>query len=252
VIWAYDYLLSDNYQGGYYDSNSVRMPETINVAKYWYDPNAGGVDIFAFKESGDPNFMDSSAMRKLTDGDGSDSGSAIWGPWDGNKRIDVVFDLGKPFKINKVELRTWGLVNGNPGLNGVSEMTVRASVDNKSITQGLSLWNLIGTRSTFDINYIPNYLSKLDPQTNAIISVPGRYVWFEIHGLNHQVQVAELAIWGEFLGYPETCLDVWEFGLGDLGDINKDCRVDFQDFAQLALNWLECNNPGDSNCVIVY
>jgi hypothetical protein len=244
IASAYDYLLSDNWGGGFYGVDTVKMPETINVAKYWYDPNAGGIASSVFP--------DSPVLRKLTDGDGANSDSEIWGPWDGNKRIDVVFDLGKAFKINKVELRTWGRNSGIAGDNGVAEMTVRASVNNKSITQGLDSWNLIGTSTTFAIDYAPNYLSKHDPSTNAIIPVPGRYVWFEIHGLNHQVQVAELAVWGEFLGYPSTCAEVLMYGQGNLSDINKDCKVDFTDFAKLAQDWLKCNKPGDTGCELVW
>jgi hypothetical protein len=33
------------------------------------------------------------------------------------------------------------------------------------------------------------------------------------------------------------------------GDINKDCRVDLIDFAELAGNWLRCNDPLDPACL---
>lgn len=32
------------------------------------------------------------------------------------------------------------------------------------------------------------------------------------------------------------------------GDINGDCYVDFTDFAEMALNWLKCNDVGNSQC----
>jgi len=32
------------------------------------------------------------------------------------------------------------------------------------------------------------------------------------------------------------------------GDINEDCHVNFLDVAELANNWLECNNPDDLDC----
>jgi len=35
------------------------------------------------------------------------------------------------------------------------------------------------------------------------------------------------------------------------GDINKDCRVGFFDFAEMAHNWLRCNDPEDPTCVPV-
>jgi hypothetical protein len=33
------------------------------------------------------------------------------------------------------------------------------------------------------------------------------------------------------------------------GDINKDCYVDFYDFAKIAGNWLQCGNPFDPDCM---
>ena len=33
------------------------------------------------------------------------------------------------------------------------------------------------------------------------------------------------------------------------GDVNEDCYVDFEDFAELALRWLQCNNPTDLSCI---
>jgi hypothetical protein len=47
---------------------------------------------------------------------------------------------------------------------------------------------------------------------------------------------------------PLTCADVWAYGLGMRGDINRDCYVNNEDLALLAENWLKCNNPLDSNC----
>lgn len=32
------------------------------------------------------------------------------------------------------------------------------------------------------------------------------------------------------------------------GDINKDCKVDFIDFAKFAGNWLRCNDPLEPAC----
>jgi hypothetical protein len=33
------------------------------------------------------------------------------------------------------------------------------------------------------------------------------------------------------------------------GDINKDCKVDFLDFAELAFTWLTCTDPNQGNCL---
>lgn len=48
---------------------------------------------------------------------------------------------------------------------------------------------------------------------------------------------------------PRNCADVWERGLGMEGDLDKDCDVDFLDFASFALEWVLCNDPCDTNCV---
>jgi len=48
---------------------------------------------------------------------------------------------------------------------------------------------------------------------------------------------------------PKTCKDVVERGLVYVGDINEDCRIDFFDFAEFALDWALCNDPGDTNCL---
>jgi len=44
------------------------------------------------------------------------------------------------------------------------------------------------------------------------------------------------------------CSDVAAEGLLLIGDINADCRVNLEDFALLAADWMRCNNPADSNC----
>ena len=35
------------------------------------------------------------------------------------------------------------------------------------------------------------------------------------------------------------------------GDINKDCVVNMQDFADVAATWLQCTNPNEAGCVVV-
>jgi len=48
---------------------------------------------------------------------------------------------------------------------------------------------------------------------------------------------------------PKDCQDATDRGYGTVADINKDCKVDFADFASLALDWRKCNDPCDANCV---
>ncbi len=46
---------------------------------------------------------------------------------------------------------------------------------------------------------------------------------------------------------PEKCGDPGTVYLA--GDVNKDCKVDFKDFASFAATWLDCSDPNDPNCI---
>jgi hypothetical protein len=44
------------------------------------------------------------------------------------------------------------------------------------------------------------------------------------------------------------CNEVWLLGDGYEGDLNRDCRVNFQDWAQFSEWWFACNDPADEDC----
>jgi len=46
----------------------------------------------------------------------------------------------------------------------------------------------------------------------------------------------------------QTCNTLWQQDLGYAPDFNKDCKVDFKDFAVLVENWLLCYDPNVNNC----
>lgn len=48
---------------------------------------------------------------------------------------------------------------------------------------------------------------------------------------------------------PENCVELWQAGRGLLSDIDQNCYVDILDFAKFAEEWLQCNDPTDSNCL---
>ena len=48
---------------------------------------------------------------------------------------------------------------------------------------------------------------------------------------------------------PQNCAEVWTYGYGLKADLNRDCRVDFRDFATFSSYWLNCNDPYDTNCL---
>ena len=45
-----------------------------------------------------------------------------------------------------------------------------------------------------------------------------------------------------------SCTEQWDNGFGLLYDLNKDCEVDFEDFAAIAIKWQDCSTPGDAGC----
>jgi hypothetical protein len=48
---------------------------------------------------------------------------------------------------------------------------------------------------------------------------------------------------------PQTCEDVIDAGGQLAGDLNADCKVDFEDFAIMSEQWLWCNDPeGGPQC----
>jgi hypothetical protein len=47
---------------------------------------------------------------------------------------------------------------------------------------------------------------------------------------------------------PKTCQEVIDRGYDSIADLNGDCKVNFLDFAELALNWAKCNDPLNSKC----
>ena len=47
---------------------------------------------------------------------------------------------------------------------------------------------------------------------------------------------------------PTTCWDAMKAGYNLKNDLNSDCFVDFEDFALLASDWLQCVNPNIVEC----
>ena len=51
---------------------------------------------------------------------------------------------------------------------------------------------------------------------------------------------------------PNTCQGVIDVGYRLKGDVNGDCKVNFMDFADLARQWLICNDPNDPSCMATW
>jgi hypothetical protein len=42
---------------------------------------------------------------------------------------------------------------------------------------------------------------------------------------------------------PDSCGELWEYGLGKPADINRDCQIDFVDLSVFVEQWMQTNNP---------
>lgn len=47
----------------------------------------------------------------------------------------------------------------------------------------------------------------------------------------------------------DTCPAIWDAGLGQPTDLNRDCRVDGDDITVLQQQWMQCNDPQRSGCM---
>ena len=191
--FAFDYVLSNNNPGGDY-TNISKLPETTNLT-YYYDTSNGGIDFFSTGQDQIDNPSTDIREEDMIDGGGGSGEAAVWGDWSTGTttdKVDIVFDLGKTFKISKCELRS----NGSAGSNGVSYFTVRISNDSNDISTS-SNWTTLGTNSSILYSGQENLVT---PTSNSY----GRYVWFEVHGADHQLQLSELAIWGNLNAPPNV------------------------------------------------
>lgn len=110
------------------------------------------------------------------------------------------------------------------------------------------LWEPAGQPAQIRISY------SLDNGTSwhPVATVPntGSYEW------TLPTQVAELCL--VMIEDPANPSNVWDisddvfiiYACSQLipGDLNRDCYVDLQDVADMAVNWLTCSNPYDLNC----
>jgi hypothetical protein len=55
-------------------------------------------------------------------------------------------------------------------------------------------------------------------------------------------------VWVTYDLYPDNCEQIILLGGGSASDINEDCHVNNDDFALLAADWLNCNDPNDIAC----
>lgn len=251
-VFSYDYLLTDNNLGGFYES-ILKMPDTDGIV-YGYETLLGGLDSSDVQYEGEATPDGIERNLRLIDGSGGTGGldgDSLWGPWGTNKRLDLLFDLGDIYKLTKIDLRS----QGNGVTTGVQRFTVRISKDRVPLKLDSQDIENIGWQEVCSLDdYDEGINHSLGDNYVDFSETPkyGRYVWFEIHGLGSQLQVAELALFGDLTEIPTTCQEVIEFGLTDQHDLNKDCSIYIGDLAIMASNWLKCNNPMSDDCEDVY
>lgn len=76
---------------------------------------------------------------------------------------------------------------------------------------------------------------------NLIRTMPGSAVSYAIETEGTE-QVLKVTLYS-----PATCEEVINAGLGYSADINQDCKVNMLDFAEMASQWLACNDPQQCN-----
>ncbi len=106
------------------------------------------------------------------------------------------------------------------------------------ITDGVKTFPLllgIGPGITAGSNNLPSQfdvIGILDQEDGSSPHTDGYRIWVTNYDGNGQILADGCDLYGVFA----------------LGDINKDCKVDFDDFAALAADWLKCSNPLLAEC----
>jgi hypothetical protein len=211
--WAVEYLLSGNNMDGYYSSSTYS--KMLYRSSYAYNVSLGGVDLFAAGNDQAEDADVSGREANLIDGYGGDGSGDVYGPWKGNKRVDVVFDLGNTYRIKKADLR----VSSTNSTIGVSSFTVYVGTEYFPLTS--NRWRYLGTRSTVQQSSAVNFVSATGD------GIEGRYVWFSIQGRSYQLMISELGIFG----------DMAAASASRAGDANYDGQVDVGDLGILASNY---------------
>jgi hypothetical protein len=81
---------------------------------------------------------------------------------------------------------------------------------------------------------------------NTYNIIPGYFDEFAIYAgiLDPNRVMAHYSAW-----QLKNCRDAVDRGYGTAIDINKDCKINFDDFVSFALSWRQCNDPCDASCV---
>ena len=85
----------------------------------------------------------------------------------------------------------------------------------------------------------------------AVLGIPADLaghggIEFDVPIDGHSIYYDDIVV-GDMAVY-SSCEEVLYFDQGISGDLNQDCRIDFGDRAILAIQWLRCNDPANTDC----
>ena len=119
---------------------------------------------------------------------------------------------------------------------------------NPSSADGIVLHIIVNGTEVWQLEVLPQqnpvnpYGDEVDYEVTGLDIGAGQSVVFAVSP-NGTIQFDGCA-WSQIIDLePTTCAEVWAYGVGMSEDINKDCIVDFEDFAMMAAKWLVSNEP---------
>jgi len=247
------------------------LPEDANTTPTWSESHNWGYDSphgnATIEEAGE-------ALNMWTDGFG---GTKIWslGPtdWQGDTDSSVEFRFRSTSAVSG-ETHAAQLFFGFPrGANDDRRWAISLGPDRISDASGanpasdyfvnLKGWHRFrvllyvstteypgGIMELYDRDSLnPTVPVMVDVEADAITSTQITYGDLFSGSVGGRAGLDYLA-WtnaGAFVPSFETCKQLWANDLGNPADTNRDCYLDLKDFAIIADDWLNCNDPADPN-----
>jgi hypothetical protein len=218
------------------------VPENAPGTFSWINNNLtgwGGIDITLTNGyNAVSTFFD--GVESHGDGNGAPIGIFAGGSPVQNS-ITGIYDLGQVFEVSTIEL----FQGPNNGWWGNLRIEIRISDSSSNWSSATSIGILIESGLW---TYPPGSSAYIELQVNRDV----RYVLVRATYYESNLLIDEMNI--NATGQlpppppPQDCREVWWQGFGITGDINHDCSIDLLDFAILANQFLQCNDPDNSAC----
>ena len=150
----------------------------------------------------------------------------VWEYFDGGNKSWGVTDYYLSDEVwtgIRVVVTSWGDGSGTVAGRGFYDVYVNIN--------GPDDWRLVRSGIGFDS-------SKLHDGVNSIFFSPQ-----SPSGYSAYIDDIKLMV------DPSDCSEVFAIGAGMPGDFDSNCKVDLNDFAEFATEWLFCNDPEDTSCL---